>query len=706
MANILSIKKSSVASKVPLPADLGYGELAINYADGKLYFKNSSNVIKNFITMDEVNAADYVTRTTDQTITGNKTFSNLIIGSVNGSSGTSYRLYAQDTRSVDDTPQFYTSGIRSDLKLNSTDGLNDGGGFHGVLTFRQYASGSDWSGGGVRQLGFTDNHNLWIRGANADTTWSSWTRFLKTSDTDTANTASKVVIRDASGNFSAGTITATLSGNASTATVLQTARTLWGQSFNGSGNLTGSLDVTGIVKLGLQSSSINGTVLLEDRYNSTEGLVSLSTVRSSGGTMLGNGVMHAENATGFVSSTSINFAKAALVIENGAFKFKSVAAATVARGSAVTLTDRMTLDLSGNLSVLGQVNAQAFEATSTPASFSTNGGANIAYSGSGVAVLRAYSNSSGTGTGQFNFVVAGTEAMRIDPSRNVLIGGTTFGEAGSVSFGTDGNFRSVLATGTGGDTLLGAISGVSNGFQINITSGNATTYTWNNPNGMQMMLNSSGNLGLGVTPSAWGSIRAMQIGTGAAFSGYAGTDPDAYMSSNAYWDAAWKHITTKPSYLYEMRSSVGHLWYTAPSGTAGNPISFTQAMTLNSAGNLSVTGNVSSAGTLYGSTFVQSAIAGNTTTATTQFVFATFSTGGFQALEILLSAKQGSNVHVTKLLVTHDTVTAIATEYGTLRTSTSLFNADVDISGGNVRVLITPTSATSTTFKASYNYLT
>jgi hypothetical protein len=37
-------------------------------------------------------------------------------------------------------------------------------------------------------------------------------------DADTANTASKVVARDASGNFSAGTITANLTGNASTAT--------------------------------------------------------------------------------------------------------------------------------------------------------------------------------------------------------------------------------------------------------------------------------------------------------------------------------------------------------------------------------------------------------------------------------------------------------------------------------------------------------
>jgi hypothetical protein len=54
----------------------------------------------------------------------------------------------------------------------------------------------------------------------------------------TANTANSVVLRDASGNFSAGTITATLSGNATTATTLATARTINGVSFNGGANIT------------------------------------------------------------------------------------------------------------------------------------------------------------------------------------------------------------------------------------------------------------------------------------------------------------------------------------------------------------------------------------------------------------------------------------------------------------------------------------
>lgn len=52
MANKIVLKRSAVVTsnvpKAPLPADLDYGELAINYAAGLLYFKDSSNAIDFF----------------------------------------------------------------------------------------------------------------------------------------------------------------------------------------------------------------------------------------------------------------------------------------------------------------------------------------------------------------------------------------------------------------------------------------------------------------------------------------------------------------------------------------------------------------------------------------------------------------------------------------------------------------------------------
>jgi len=73
-------------------------------------------------------------------------------------------------------------------------------------------------------------------------------------DATITNTANKIVARDSSGNFSAGTITASLNGNAATASRLQTARTINGISFDGTENinipLTTGTDPTKVSKTG------------------------------------------------------------------------------------------------------------------------------------------------------------------------------------------------------------------------------------------------------------------------------------------------------------------------------------------------------------------------------------------------------------------------------------------------------------------------
>ena len=49
MPNKVLLKKSSVAAKVPLAADLDYGEIALNYQDGKIYYKKADNSIDAFV---------------------------------------------------------------------------------------------------------------------------------------------------------------------------------------------------------------------------------------------------------------------------------------------------------------------------------------------------------------------------------------------------------------------------------------------------------------------------------------------------------------------------------------------------------------------------------------------------------------------------------------------------------------------------------
>jgi len=55
MANTkLKLKKSSVAGRIPVAGDLEYGELAINYRDGKLYYKDNNNLVQAFTDSDNI----------------------------------------------------------------------------------------------------------------------------------------------------------------------------------------------------------------------------------------------------------------------------------------------------------------------------------------------------------------------------------------------------------------------------------------------------------------------------------------------------------------------------------------------------------------------------------------------------------------------------------------------------------------------------
>jgi hypothetical protein len=105
-----------------------------------------------------------------------------------------------------------------------------------------------------------------------------------------------------------------------------------------------------------------------------------------------------------------------------------------------------------------------------------------------------------------------------------------------------------------------------------------------------MRIDSSGNLGLGVTPSAWGSIfDAAQIGNYGAFvAGRADSSNQLHLGTNSYYNGTnWIYTNTSTATRY-VQASGAHEWHTAPSGTAGNAISFTQAMTLDASGNLGV----------------------------------------------------------------------------------------------------------------------
>jgi hypothetical protein len=97
----------------------------------------------------------------------------------------------------------------------------------------------------------------------------------------------------------------------------------------------------------------------------------------------------------------------------------------------------------------------------------------------------------------------------------------------------------------------------------------------------RMRIDSSGNLGLGVTPSA-STLPTIQSEHG-VLSGNSGIN----IIQNAFYNGSFKYTGTGLATRY-YQGAGKHEWYTAPSGTAGNAITFTQAMTLDASGNLGI----------------------------------------------------------------------------------------------------------------------
>jgi len=127
------------------------------------------------------------------------------------------------------------------------------------------------------------------------------------------------------------------------------------------------------------------------------------------------------------------------------------------------------------------------------------------------------------------------------------------------------------------------------GFTLNNANGNG--FRFQSAATTQLTLDSSGNLGLGVTPVAsLAGYKTFQIASQGVISSDSTSNGELEINNNAYRAPS----TATPTYINSFAATKyaqyrgEHRWFNAPSGTAGNAITFTQAMTLDASGNLGI----------------------------------------------------------------------------------------------------------------------
>jgi hypothetical protein len=141
------------------------------------------------------------------------------------------------------------------------------------------------------------------------------------------------------------------------------------------------------------------------------------------------------------------------------------------------------------------------------------------------------------GSGTANFVSKWsdtgtlTNSLIFDNGTNVGIGTTAPDSRLHVS----GTMRTVLTSGAGGQTLLCAISGVSNGYLINVDASNNITHNWHTgANATSLFISSAGSVGIGTSnPTQKLEVQDGAAGAAIKVSNSGGGSAQLAISSNA-----------------------------------------------------------------------------------------------------------------------------------------------------------------------------
>ena len=529
-----------------------------------------------------------------------------------------------------------------------------------------------------------------------------------------ANTANTVVKRDASGNFAAGTITAALTGNASTATTLATARTIAGQSFDGSANVSiAPTDLTGVTATAAEINLLDGVTATTAELNILDGV----TASASELNIL-DGVT--------ASTAELNFVDGVTSAIQDQINAKAPSASPTFTGT-VSGIDKTMVGL-GNVDNTSDANKPVSTAAQTALDLKAPL-ASPALTGTPTAPTAA-ANTDTTQIATTAFVKTAVAAL-VDGAPALL---DTLNEL-AFAINDDANFATTLTTSVGtkvskaGDTMTGLLvlsadpsanlgaatkqyvdtaesdAVTAAGTAADTKVANAVAALTKSSVGLANVDNTS-DANKPVSTAQATAIAAAQTAA-EAYADALDTDDVAEATTNKYFtDARAKSsaadLLTGATLTNITISGTGAgLTITAENGVAdsttsdlaeGTNLYFTDARA-----RTAVDGTTRSFTAVeLNSVAKQVAATLSAPTAGVQAAHA-FAKADYRSAEYLVKIANGSNTDVSKVLLTLDSSDNIAiTEYGMVSTGSSLGSVSASISGANVQLLVTTANNTST----------
>ena len=207
--------------------------------------------------------------------------------------------------------------------------------------------------------------------------------------------------------------------------------------------------------------------------------------------------------------------------------------------------------------------------------------------------------------------ITGTEVLNISNSGNATFAGNVIlGDTPQIQLGT-GNDAQIDHTGShlfidnsvGNSYLRNTSTGsiiIRNGTGGDIQFDNefAGNILFNTSNITRLTIDSSGNVGIGVTPSTiWSSsYNALQIGLGGSVYAHSSAGSSLNLGANIVYEGTApnyydKYLTSSTATKYQQDAGI-HIWSTAVSGTAGNAVSWSERMRIDSSGNVGISSTV------------------------------------------------------------------------------------------------------------------